>query len=133
MQIRRVAFVVVAAGSALLLSACASIVDQGTMFHETQRRYTRLMRFTDFDKARAFVAPDAREAFRQRTLALRDIRFSDYEIEDVQSGPTTATVTVEYTGYRKSSPIVVTFSEQQQWELANNEWTVRPTLEEHTP
>jgi len=133
MQIRRVAMLVL--GSALAIGSwgCATLTDQNTMFHETQKRYTHLMRFTDFDRARSFVAADARRAFQDRTAALRDIHFTDYAIQEIDSGKTSATVTVEYTGYRSSSPVVITFSEEQHWTLADNAWTVRPTLQEHSP
>jgi len=130
MQVRRFASALVVC--ALMGSwGCAVLTDQQAMFHETQRRYTNLMRFTDFDRARAFVAPDARQAFSERTAALNGIHFTDYSIVDVENGPNRATVTVNYSGYRASSPVLVSFSEQQEWQLANNLWTVRPTLEEH--
>lgn len=133
MQIHRIAMLVL--GSALAIGSwgCATLTDQNVMFHETQKRYTRLMRFTDFDRARSFVAADARDAFRDRTVALRDIHFTDYAIQEIDNGKTSATVTVEYTGYRSSSPVVITFSEEQHWTLADNAWTVRPTLQEHAP
>ncbi len=133
MRIRRVAMLVVGCAVAVGAWGCASMADQNTMFHETQKRYTRLMRFTDFDSARSFVAVDARDAFRDRTVALRDIHFTDYAVQEMDNGKTSATVIVEYTGYRSSSPIVISFSEEQQWELAENIWTVRPTLQEHAP
>jgi hypothetical protein len=133
MQIRRIALLVLGSFLAVGSWGCATLTDQNTMFHDTQKRYTRLMRFTDFDRARSFVAADAREAFHDRTDALRDIHFTDYAIREIDNGKTSATVTVEYTGYRSSSPVVITFSEEQLWELADNTWTVRPTLEEHAP
>jgi hypothetical protein len=133
MQIRRVAMLVLGGAVAACSWGCASMADQNTMFHETQKRYTRLMRFTDFDRARGFVAADARDAFHDRTVALSDIHFTDYAVQEIDNDKTSATVTVEYTGYRSSSPVVITFSEEQLWELADNTWTVRPTLEEHAP
>ena len=133
MQIRRVAMLVLGGAVAVGAWGCASLTDQNTMFHETQKRYTRLMRFTDFDRARSFVAADARTAFNDRTVALRDIHFTDYAIQQIDNDKTSATVLVEYTGYRSSSPVVISFSEEQHWELAENAWTVRPTLQEHAP
>ncbi len=133
MQIRRIAMLVLGGAVAIASLGCAGMIDQDTMFHDTQKRYTRLMRYTDFDRARSFVAADARDSFRDRTLALRDIHFTDYAIQQIDNGKTSATVLVEYTGYRSSSPVVISFSEEQHWELAQNEWTVRPTLQEHAP
>ena len=133
MQIRRVAMLVLGGALAIGSWGCATLTDQTTMFHESQKRYTSLMRFTDFDRARNFVAADARQAFRDRTIALRDIHFTDYAIQQIDNTKTSATVLVEYTGYRSSSPVVISFSEEQHWELAENAWTVRPTLQEHAP
>lgn len=133
MRIRPVAMLVLGGAVAVGALGCASMADQNTMFHETQKRYTRLMRFTDFERARSFVAPDARDAFRERTVALRDIHFTDYAIQEIDNGKNSATVIVAYTGYRSSSPVVISFSEEQHWELAENTWTVRPTLQEHAP
>ena len=133
MQFRRLAMLVLGGAAAIGSVGCASIADQNTMFHETQKRYTRLMRFTDFDRARSFVAADAQVAFRDRTVALRDIHFTDYSIQQIENDKTSATVLVEYPGYRSSSPTVISFSEEQRWELAENAWTVRPSLQEHAP
>ena len=130
MRFRSAALIVLSSIAALGALGCATFTDQGAMFKETQRRYTRLMRFTDFDKARAFVAPDAKDQFRKTTAGLRDIRFTDYEIEEIETDGKVGTVMVAYSGYRASSPTIVTLSEEQHWELAGNSWIVRPTLEE---
>jgi hypothetical protein len=132
MRFRSAALIVVSSLVAVGALGCATFTDQGVMFKESSYRYTRLMRFTDFDKARAFVAADARADFRRTTLALRDIHFTDYEIEEVESDGRTGKVVVEYSGYRSSSPTVVTLSEEQHWELVGNAWIVRPTLAENT-
>ena len=132
MRFRTAALIVVSSIVALGALGCATFTDQGAMFKESSHRYTRLMRFTDFDKARAFVAADAKADFRRTTLALRDIHFTDYEIEEIESDGKTGTVVVEYSGYRSSSPTVVTLSEEQHWELLGNTWIVRPTLAENT-
>jgi hypothetical protein len=132
MRFRSATLIVVSSFVAFAALGCATFTDQGAMFKESQRRYTNLMRFTDFDKARAFVALDAKEEFRKTTTALRDIHFTDYEIEEIQTDGKSGTVTVAYSGYRSSSPVVVTLSEEQHWELLGNTWIVRPTLAENT-
>jgi hypothetical protein len=119
--------------SVLVLAAgCAGMSDRGVMFRDTQRRYTQLMRFTEFDKAGHFVVPEERDSFRATTKALGDLRFSDYQVQDVETAGDTGTARVSYTGYRVSSPIVVTFVEEQQWERTGDSWQVRSTIEEHT-
>lgn len=132
MRFRRAAIIVVSSSVVLGTLGCATLTDQRVMFKDTQRRYTRLMRFTDFDKARAFVAVDAKDEFRETTEALGNIRITDYEIEEFESDGKVGTATVQYSGFRPTSPTVVTLSEEQRWELVGNTWTVRPTLAENT-
>lgn len=124
------------AGSVLAALAfatgCAGMGDRAVLFRDTQRRYTQFMRFTDFDKAGRYVVPEERKSFRETTSALGDLRFSDYQVVEVETDGDTATARVSYTGFRDSSPIVVTFVEEQQWELSGSNWQVRSTLEEST-
>jgi hypothetical protein len=122
------ALAVLAAASALL-AGCATLTDNVATFHDTQRRYTQLMRFSDYDHAGLYVAPDAREKFLDRTEKLGDLRFSDYEIREIDGNGTTAHAKVEYFGYRASSPIVVTYVEDQRWERQGTSWIVHPSLE----
>jgi hypothetical protein len=131
MRFRSAASIVLSGSIAVAALGCATFTDQGAMFKESQRRYTSLMRYTDFDSARAFVAPDSKADFKRTTVALRDIRFTDYEIQEIETNGKVGTVTVQYSGYRASSPTVVTLSEEQHWELAGNAWVVRPTLAEN--
>lgn len=132
MRFGRTAMIVLSSSVVLGALGCATLTDQKVMFKDTQRRYTRLMRFTDFDKARAFVAPDAKEEFRDTTDALGNIRITDYEIEEFESDGKVGTALVQYSGFRPTSPTVVTLSEEQRWELVGNTWTVRSTLAENT-
>ena len=53
--------------------------DRQYTLDEAQHRYTTLVRFSVFDRARAFVAKDDRDAFMERMKALDDARFTDYE------------------------------------------------------
>jgi hypothetical protein len=111
---------------------CASlgdaVSDPALMFHETQREYTNLMRFTDFAKAAHYVAPDARSDFHQQTTALGDLHFTDYEVRDMHDVGKTTTVEVAYVGYRASDPVVVTYVETQEWERDGGVWLVRPHI-----
>lgn len=125
--------VIVALLAGLGSLGCASVSDHALMFHETQRRYTQLMRFTDYEKAGRYVALDDRSAFRDRTSALGDLRFTDYEVREIEDLGDTATATVAYIGYRASDPIVVTYVETQQWERSAGVWLVRSQIAERTP
>jgi hypothetical protein len=129
-RIRPVALALVAL---TCLASCATVAEQEVVFHDTQRRYTKLVRFTDWERAGRFVAPDARAQYRADTLSLGDLRFSDYEIQDVQTDGDTATAFVAYTGWRASSPVVVTYVEEQKWEISEGAWVVRPKIAERAP
>lgn len=130
MRIARAVAVAALALSALAAWGCASLEDRGVMFRDAHRRYTNLMRFNEYDRARSFVSPDSRDDFSSRTDALGDLRFSDYEIQEIDDTGETATVVVEYIGYRASSPIAVTYVEEQLWAREAGSWRVRPVLEE---
>jgi hypothetical protein len=113
---------------------CASVVsDQALMFEVTQHRYTQLMRFTDYEKAGRYVAPDALSEFRDRTHALGDLHFTDYEVREIENLGDTATAEVQYIGYRASNPVIETYIEKQSWELAGGVWLVRSQLDMPTP
>lgn len=123
----------IAFGATALTTGCATVSDKKVVFQDTQRRYTQLMRFTDFEKAGRYVVPEDRSYFRERTGALGDLRFSDYEISDVQATGNSGTARVEYIGYRASSPIIVTYVEEQEWQFVSGAWQVRSILEEVRP
>lgn len=127
--LRTLALVSIAGLGAL---GCANVSDPALMFQETQRRYTHLMRFTDYERAGRFVAPDERSSFRERTAALGDLRFTDFEVREIENLGETATAEVQYVGYRASAPVVVTFVEQQSWERLDGAWVVRSTIAERT-
>jgi hypothetical protein len=127
--VRPIAFVC----ALLVAQGCAPMVDQALMFKETQRRYTNLMRFADFERAIRFVAPDERTAFRERTSSLGEIRFSDYEVRELENLGETATAQVQYSAFRDSNPVLITFVEEQHWEQLDGVWVVRPSFTEHVP
>ena len=100
---------------------------------EAQKRYTTLVRWSEFDKASAFVDPELREAYRQNAPSLRELRFTDYESEpsEIDEETGTATIEVTYYAYTPSSPIEISIREIQEWYRANlsNHWLVRPRFE----
>ena len=107
--------------------------DRQYTLDEAQHRYTTLVRFSDFDRARAFVAKDDRDAFMERMKALEDARFTDYdsgpaELDDKKA---TATVKVTYTIYTPSTPFEFEVAETQVWSRdgVGNNWSVRSTFE----
>lgn len=108
--------------------------DRELTLSEAQHRYTVLMRWSQFQKAKSFVAKDEREAFIASTEALDEARFTGYESEPVEldKGKDQATVRVTYTLYTAATPYEVEVEEVQEWrrEGLGNEWHVFSTFED---
>lgn len=104
--------------------------DRAESFGRSQHNYTVLIRWADFQKAKAFVHPDDREAFLTAVKAFEDARFTDFESEevDLDEEKRTATVNVTYTAYLPSSPYEIEITEVQVWSRdgRGNTWLVRP-------
>jgi hypothetical protein len=115
---------------------CATTRTRTVDFEDAHKRYTRLIRWSDFDKAKEFVAPEEQEAFREKTRALGNVRFMDYDILSVDLDPDAkeATVVVSYSAYRRSAPAAVAIEEQQEWRRDEEEhaWRVRSSFKEKT-
>ena len=98
-------------------------------FEEIQAKFTKFIRWGAIDEASAFVAKEQRDDFLELSHELTDMRFTDYEILDLEYGEEdeSATVKVRYMGYRLSQPIEKSISVTQEWEKdpENGAWTVR--------
>lgn len=107
--------------------------DRGLTFSEAQHRYTVLVRWSEFQKAKAFVAEDEREKFLADMKAWKHARFTDYESENVEldDEKQKATVHVTYTLYLPSTPYELEITETQEWsrEGLGNAWNVRSRFE----
>lgn len=108
--------------------------DRDYSFEEAQRRYTLYVRWSEFEKARDFVVPDARDAFIRTTKKhLKDARITDFESDDadLDAELRSATVRVTYTAYLPSSPVEMQIVEVQEWtrDGVGNHWRVKPRFE----
>lgn len=107
--------------------------DRQLTLSESQHRYTVLVRWAEFQKARSFVAKEDRDAYMAQMKILKVARFTDYESEPVEldSKKQSATVRVTYTLYTASIPFEFEISELQEWtrEGITNEWQVYSTFE----
>lgn len=103
---------------------------RGYSLELVQRKYTELVRWSEFGKASSFVERDLRETYLSEAPSTRELRFTDYETGRVDIDPENgeATVQVTYLAYRPSSPIEIRVREVQQWSRAGvgNSWQVRP-------
>jgi hypothetical protein len=119
------------------LSGCASVftdpLDRRGQFEDTQTRFTQYVRWGKFEEASKFVDPEIREQFMSCAPELSDLRFSDYEITqvDIQDGLKSASVQVRYTGYRLSMPVERSVILTEEWmrDEATGVWTVKLDIE----
>lgn len=102
--------------------------DRELTLEEAQHRYTVLVRWSDFQRAKNFVAKEDRDAFLARMKALDEARFTDYESDSIELDQQKheATIKVVYTFYLPSSPYELDISETQIWSRdgVTNNWTV---------
>lgn len=107
--------------------------DRQWTLDQAQHRYTTLVRFSEFEKARKFVAEDERDVFIERMKALDEARFTDFESEAVEldDAKLNATVVVTYTIYTPSLPYETEVEETQEWSRSGmkNSWRVISTFE----
>lgn len=102
--------------------------DRQLTLDRAQHRYTVLVRFSDFHRARKFVAEEHRDEFMARMAELEDARFTGYESEAVEldDAKASATVRVTYTIYTPSMPYEIEVDEIQEWRRRGptNNWRV---------
>jgi len=119
------------------LSGCVSAftdpMDRRGQFKDTQTKFTQYVRWGKFKEASVFVDPEMREQFMSFAPELSDLRFSDYEITqvDIQDGVMSASVQVRYTGYRLSMPVEKSVNLTEEWtrDEATGVWTVKLDIE----
>lgn len=98
---------------------------------DQHRNYTDFVRWSKFDEAATFIAPDDRAAFMAQMPEFDDVRFSDWEaqpwqFEDAEE-KNKAVIDVTYRGYSMRTPFEIKITEQQTWtrEGSGNNWMVR--------
>lgn len=94
----------------------------------SQKRYSDLVRWSKFDEAATFVAPEDRRAFRERMPEFKEVRFTDYSTSawQLDEEKRNTVIEVTYTGYSMRTPIEVEVHETQTWTRSEkgNTWTV---------
>ena len=103
--------------------------DREWSLEQAQHRYTTLVRFGDFDRARNFVAEDERDQFMVRMKALDEARFTEYDSAPIELDEKmeSATIKVTYTVYTPAIPYEFEVTETQVWSRdgMTNNWRVR--------
>ena len=121
----------------LLGTSCLTLIDdplgRRTSFAQTQRSYTKHVRWGDIESAADFVDPELREEFLRFEPSFDSIRITDFDIGKVEYGKSleTATVRVTYHGYSMSTLLEKRIHETQEWVRPGhgNTWWVRPELD----
>ena len=116
----------------LFTTACATLFPNSAeeQLHDSQLHYTQCVRWSNFEKAQGFVAPEARNDFLAQSNELAGMRVTDFRLRSVDLGPDkrSATAHVTYIAYRPASPVAVAYDEEQRWELRDGTWKVNPVL-----
>lgn len=106
--------------------------NRGYTLREAQRKYTEYVRWSEFKKAAGFVQEEWRDAFLKDAPSMKELRFTDYEIGQVDIDDETgeSKVEVTYYAYQPSSPLEITIVETQHWRRDSiaNDWAVRPVF-----
>ena len=100
---------------------------------EMQKRYTDLIRFSNFEMAVGFVEREHRKAFIHAMPHEDDLRFLDYETDPfvLNDEMNESTIEVVYTAYSPWTLRQIEVYETQEWsrtEGMGNNWTVRSTF-----
>jgi hypothetical protein len=100
---------------------------------EMQKRYTDLVRFSNFDMASKFLPVQERRAFIASMPNEDELRFLDYETEPIilNERMTESTIEVSYTAYSPWNLTQLELYETQVWtrpEGIGNGWQVQSTF-----
>ena len=107
--------------------------DRQLTLSEAQHRYTVLVRWSQFQKARSFVAVDDRDAYMAQMARLKDARITEYESEPIEldAKKQNASIRVTYRLYTPAIPYEIEIIEQQEWTRSGitNNWNVTSTFD----
>jgi hypothetical protein len=112
----------------LLLSGCASSFEyrRQDTFEERSRQYGNLMRWSEFETAELFLAPDSSG---NRPKVPADVHVTDYQVKVtvVSEDARKAGQTVDITYFRSGELRIKTLTEHQVWEFddVRNDWYLK--------
>lgn len=106
----------------------------GTALDESQLRFSRLIRWHQWEKAAEMVDPESRAEFEKMMRALNGVQFTDWELSEVQMGDDfeTAHVEIMISGYSPRTMINHSVIMVQEWKRTNSVthgWVVAPKLD----
>ena len=102
--------------------------DRQFSLEEAQHRYSTLVRWSQFKRAKTYVAKEERDAYLERMEVLEDARFTDFEADapELDEEKASAKYEVVYTLYLPTNPFEIELTEIQYWtrDGVTNAWTV---------
>jgi hypothetical protein len=105
--------------AALFAAACASTFDfrREELFEDMSKRYGRLIRWSEFEAAKPYLAADASK---ERTAVPGNVRVADYEVQQVAytEGRQQVLQTVKITYFKQDNPRLRTLEDLQAWEFS---------------
>ena len=103
---------------AVLIAGCASSFDfrREEDFEDSAKRYGRLIRWSDFENAKAYLAPAPSGT---DTPLPTNVRVTDYEVKQMAyaEGKRQVVQVVDISYYLKKDPRIKTLKDQQLWEF----------------
>ncbi len=115
------------------LNVLADPMGRRHALQESQRDYTKYIRWGDIEAASEYVDPAEREAFLGYGAVFEDLRITEFDISKISygEGRTSASVRVTYHGYSLESLVEKRIRETQEWVRPgrSNTWWVRPDLD----
>ena len=117
--------------SGVLLAGCAASFDfrREEIFEDSAKRYGRLIRWSDFENAKAYLAPAPSGV---DTPLPKDVRVTDYEVKQMAyaEGKQQVIQLVEISYYLLKDPRIKTLQDQQMWEFDSNKgvWLLKTGL-----
>jgi hypothetical protein len=106
-------------GAALISAACASTFDfrREELFEDMSKRYGRLIRWSEFEAARGYLAADAPK---ERGSVPAKVSVADYEVQQIAYTEDKRQVlqTVKITYFEYDNPRLRTLEDLQVWEFS---------------
>jgi hypothetical protein len=113
---KRAVLAILAGG--ILIAGCASVFDfrREEVFEDSAKRYGRLIRWSEFESARSYLAPA--EPGAKITLP-KDVRVTDYEVKQMAYGEGKRRVlqVVDISYFLANDPRIKTLQDYQVWEF----------------
>jgi hypothetical protein len=115
----------------ILFTGCASTFDfrREEIFEDSTKHYGRLIRWSDFESAQAYLAPGEAGA---RAALPKNVRVTEYEVKQVayEAGKLKAVQIVIISYYQASDPRLKTIQDRQLWEFDSSKgaWLLKSGL-----